>query len=99
LENMANSGADVLGLDWTTELSSARQRLGQKTALQGNMDPIALYGSASGVRQEALRVLESHGSGPGHIFNLGHGITPQTPVDNVTVLIDTVHQWRPAEAL
>lgn len=99
LENMANSGADVLGLDWTTELSSARQRLGQKTALQGNMDPIALYGSASGVQQEALRVLESHGSGPGHIFNLGHGITPQTPVDNVTVLIDTVHQWRPAEAL
>ncbi|WP_215842256.1 uroporphyrinogen decarboxylase [Acidithiobacillus montserratensis] len=97
LEAMADSGADVLGLDWSTELGLARQRLGQKVALQGNMDPIALYGSSSGVRQEALRILESHGPGAGHIFNLGHGITPQTPIENVTTLIDTVHEWSQAK--
>ncbi len=95
LESMANSGADVLGLDWSTELHTARQRLGNKVALQGNMDPIALYGSVAGVRQEALRVLDSYGAGNGHIFNLGHGITPQTPIDNVAALIETVHHWQP----
>jgi Uroporphyrinogen-III decarboxylase len=92
---MAASGADVLGLDWTTELSIARQRLGDGIALQGNMDPIALYGSASGVAAEAERVLASHGPGPGHIFNLGHGITPQTPIGNVAALVESVHNWRP----
>ncbi|MBU2737222.1 uroporphyrinogen decarboxylase [Acidithiobacillus concretivorus] len=97
LEAMADSGADVIGLDWGTELHVARQRLGQQVALQGNMDPIALYGSTEGVRQEALRVLESHGAGAGHIFNLGHGITPQTPIENVATLVDTVHSWNPAK--
>ncbi|PKY11429.1 uroporphyrinogen decarboxylase [Acidithiobacillus marinus] len=97
LEAMADSGADVLGLDWSTELGMARQRLGQKVALQGNMDPIALYGSSAGVHQEALRILESHGPGAGHIFNLGHGITPQTPIENVSTLIDTVHHWGQAK--
>ena len=96
LEAMATSGADVLGLDWTTELSVARQRLGDGIALQGNMDPIALYGSASAVAAEAERVLASHGPGSGHIFNLGHGITPQTPIGNVATLVESVHNWRPA---
>ena len=93
LEAMAASGADVLGLDWMTELDHARRRLGDGIALQGNMDPIALYGSVSGVSAEAERVLASHGTGTGHIFNLGHGLTPHTPIENVAALVDSVHRW------
>ncbi len=98
LEAMAASGADALGLDWTTELGHARQRLGNSVALQGNMDPIALYGSPEGIVREATRILESHGSGTGHIFNLGHGITPQTPVEHVAILVESVQSWRPKTA-
>ncbi len=93
LEEMAVSGADVLGLDWTIDLGAARSRVGSGVALQGNMDPMALYGAPEQIEQEALRILESHGSRAGHIFNLGHGITPQTPIEHVALLVDTVHSW------
>ncbi|MGK9449873.1 uroporphyrinogen decarboxylase [Acidithiobacillus caldus] len=95
LEAMADSGADVLGLDWTVDMGEARRRLGPALALQGNLDPMALYGSPELLVQETKAILESHGPQAGHIFNLGHGITPQTPVEQVARLVETVHNWRP----
>ncbi|MHB8247376.1 MAG: uroporphyrinogen decarboxylase [Acidithiobacillus sp.] len=94
LEAMADSGADVIGLDWTVELGIARQRIGDRVALQGNMDPIALYGQPDLIAREAISILDSYGAGGGHIFNLGHGLTPQTPPEHVALLVDTVHQYR-----
>ncbi len=94
LEGMAESGADVLGLDWTIDLGPARARVGAKVALQGNMDPMVLYGAPKQIGREALRILESHGSMAGLVFNLGHGITPQTPIEHVAHLIDAVHSWK-----
>lgn len=74
LEAMAESGADALGLDWTTSLTDARTRVGDQVALQGNMDPSVLYASPDGIRDEVERILEEYGTGTGHVFNLGHGI-------------------------
>lgn len=74
LEAMADTGADALGLDWTTSLTDARARVGEKVALQGNMDPCVLYGSPDRIRDEVERILAEYGSGTGHVFNLGHGI-------------------------
>lgn len=93
LEAIAASGCDAVGLDWTTDLGEARRRVGDKVALQGNMDPIALFASPEAVAREATRVLDSFGGGDtGHVFNLGHGIHQHTPPDNVAVLVDTVHR-------
>jgi uroporphyrinogen decarboxylase len=93
LEAIASCGCDAVGLDWTTDLGEARRRVGERVALQGNMDPIALFASPDAVAREATRVLESFGGGDtGHVFNLGHGINQHTPPENVAVLVDTVHR-------
>jgi uroporphyrinogen decarboxylase len=92
LESIAASGADVVGLDWTVDLAAARQRVGGRVALQGNLDPMVLFGGEAAVRAEARRVLDSHGPGPGHVFNLGHGINQHTPPEAVAALVDEVHR-------
>ncbi len=92
LESMANTGADALGLDWTTDIGQARKRVGDRVALQGNMDPSVLYASPEAIRKEVGRILESYGPGNGHIFNLGHGITPQVDPKNAGVFIEAVHE-------
>lgn len=95
LEAIAASGCDAVGLDWTADLGEARRRVGSQVALQGNMDPMALFASPEAVAKEATRVLDSFGPGEtGHVFNLGHGINQHTPPDNVAVLVDTVHGYR-----
>ena len=92
LELMANTGCDALGLDWTQDISEAKQRVGDRVALQGNMDPSVLYGSPEVVRAEAKKVMDGFGKGEGHVFNLGHGIHQHVNPDNVKVLVDTVHE-------
>jgi len=91
LEAMADTGVDALGLDWTTDISQARKRVGDKVALQGNMDPCVLYASADRVEQEVKSVLDGFGHGNGHVFNLGHGIHPTINPDNMLRLVDSVH--------
>ena len=90
---MAETGCDCLGVDWTTNLADARAAVGHKVALQGNMDPSILYGSDERIRQEVKTILDSFGSGNGHVFNLGHGILPGTPVENVKQLCKFVHEY------
>jgi uroporphyrinogen decarboxylase len=92
LEAIAASGADVVGLDWTVSLAQARRRTGDRVALQGNLDPMVLFGGEAAVRAEARRVLDDFGAGPGHIFNLGHGINQHTPPEAVAALVDEVHR-------
>jgi uroporphyrinogen decarboxylase len=91
LEAMADSGADALGIDWQTDLGGARRRVGDRVALQGNLDPMALFGTPASIEREAQRVLDSFGSGPGHVFNLGHGVSQHTPPEHVAALVDAVH--------
>jgi uroporphyrinogen decarboxylase len=93
LEAMAESGCEALGVDWTTDLKEARARVGQRVALQGNMDPCILYASPARIREGVAAVIESYGSGPGHVFNLGHGIHPQVEPDKVAVFVDAVHEF------
>lgn len=93
LDDMASSGADALGLDWTVDLDAARQRVGDKVALQGNIDPSVLFGSDAMIRAEVRRVLDSYGNHAGHVFNLGHGISQFTDPDAVKVLVDEVHTY------
>src|SRR5690606_4845173 len=93
LDDIADSGCDGVGLDWTIDIGTARQRIGSKVALQGNMDPTMLYASANSIRAEVKRILESFGTGSGHVFNLGHGITPDVDPDNVAVFIESVHEF------
>ena len=92
LEQMAGSGCEAIGVDWEISLQAARARVGNQVALQGNMHPALLLESPEVIRSEVLRVIESFGQGPGHVFNLGHGITPNVPPENVAVLVDTVHE-------
>jgi uroporphyrinogen decarboxylase len=91
LEAMAATGCDALGVDWTTDLSDARARVGGRVALQGNMDPSVLYAAPDRIRKEVESVLASFGSGNGHVFNLGHGIHTGIDPDHVAVLVDAVH--------
>lgn len=91
LELQANSGCDAAGLDWTVAIGEARERVGDKLALQGNMDPGVLYGSADAIEQEVRKILNSFGPHPGHVFNLGHGIHQHINPENVSVLVDSVH--------
>jgi uroporphyrinogen decarboxylase len=91
LEAMADSGADALGIDWQTHLGEARRRVGHKVALQGNLDPMALFGTPAAIEREAQRVLASFGDGPGHVFNLGHGVSQHTPPEHVQALVEAVH--------
>ncbi len=90
LENLAASGADVLGLDWTMNIGDVRKKIGDKVALQGNLDPTVLYAGHAKIRAEAEKVLKSFGKGSGHIFNLGHGILPDVPPENLKALVDFV---------
>lgn len=93
LEAIAGIGCDAVGLDWTTDIGDARRRVGDRVALQGNLDPNVLFASPEVVAAEAEKVLTSFGNGnTGHVFNLGHGISQFTPPETVNVLIDTVHQ-------
>jgi uroporphyrinogen decarboxylase len=91
LEAIADCGCDAVGLDWTTSLGAARRRVGDRVALQGNLDPLVLLTDPATVSRESERVLTDFGAGTGHVFNLGHGIVPQTPPDNVAALVETVH--------
>ena len=93
LEGLADSGCDALGLDWTIRLSEARKRVGSRVALQGNLDPATLTANPQAIRNEVEKTLADFGSGPGHIFNLGHGITPDIDPDHVAVLVDAVHEF------
>lgn len=92
LEAMADSGCSMIGVDWEISLKEARSRLGGRTAIQGNLNPAVLLQPEQVIRREVLRVLDSYGHGSGHVFNLGHGITPEVPVDHVQVLVDAVHE-------
>lgn len=92
LDQIADSGAHCVGLDWTIEMGRARAMIGDKVSLQGNMDPTILYSSPAAIRSEVDRILASYGEGNGHVFNLGHGITPGVDPDNVAVFIDAVHE-------
>jgi uroporphyrinogen decarboxylase len=91
LERIAGIGATALGIDWTQSLKDARRRVGDKVALQGNMDPFLLRANPDRLEQEVRAVLADFGSGPGHIFNLGHGITPDIKPEQVALLVDLVH--------
>ncbi len=93
LEEIAASGCHCVGLDWTVDIGSARSRIGRKTALQGNMDPSVLYAEPAVIRREVAAILHSWGSGPGHVFNLGHGITPGVDPEHVAVFVDAVHEY------
>ena len=95
LADMVGTGCDALGVDWTTDLSDARRYTEDKVALQGNLDPATLRESPEVIREGVARVLESYGTGPGHVFNLGHGITPDIDPDHVSVLVDAVHELSP----
>lgn len=92
IDRMASSGADVLGLDWTMDLGNVRKQVGNKVALQGNLDPTILYGNKEYIHQEVKRVLGSFGNGNGHIFNLGHGILPDIDPENVKALVQYVKE-------
>ncbi len=92
LESLADTGCDALGLDWTTRLSDARRRVGDRVALQGNLDPVVLTTNPDVIRAAVADVLDDFGPGSGHIFNLGHGITPDVPPEHVQVLVETVRR-------
>jgi uroporphyrinogen decarboxylase len=91
IEQIAAIGADAIGLDWTLDIGRAREKVGHKVALQGNLDPTILFAPPEVVAAEARRVIDAFGPYPGHVFNLGHGISQFTPPEHVAVLIDTVH--------
>jgi uroporphyrinogen decarboxylase len=93
LESIADSGCDAIGLDWTIEIGDARARVGDRVALQGNMDPSILYASPAVIREEVAIILKSFGSGEGHVFNLGHGITPEVNPDHVSHFVEAVHEY------
>lgn len=92
LESLADTGCQALGVDWTTRLADARARVGDRVALQGNLDPVVLTTTPEVIEHAVADVLEDFGPGSGHIFNLGHGITPDVPVEHVQVLVETVRR-------
>jgi len=92
LEAMAATGCDALGLDWTIDIADAKARVGDKVALQGNMDPAMLHASPERIRQEVQKILDGFGQGSGHVFNLGHGITPDVDPENAGAFINSVHE-------
>lgn len=92
LESIADSGCQAVGLDWTTDIGNARARIVSKVALQGNMDPSMLYASPKAIRHEVGNILASFGAGEGHVFNLGHGITPEVDPVHVSVFVEAVHE-------
>jgi uroporphyrinogen decarboxylase len=92
LEDIAASGCDAVGVDWTVDLGDARRRVGARVALQGNLDPTTLYAAPERIRQQTAQVLADYGAGPGHVFNLGHGIQPGINPEHVRALVEAVHQ-------
>lgn len=95
LSDMVGTGCDALGVDWTTDLATAREYVEDKVALQGNLDPATLRESPEVIRQGVADTLASYGNGPGHVFNLGHGITPDIDPDHLGVLVEAVHELSP----
>jgi uroporphyrinogen decarboxylase len=93
LELMKRAGGDVIGVDWRVNIGEAWARLGYDIAIQGNLDPVILFGPVNLIEENVKQILDSVGNRPGHIFNLGHGILPTTPPDHVTALIEAVHQY------
>jgi len=93
LELMKEAGGNVIGLDWRVELDAAWKRLGN-VAVQGNLDPTILFADKAAIKESTERILKQAGHRPGHIFNLGHGVLPETPLENVHYLIETVHHWK-----
>lgn len=93
LEEMAQTGYDALGLDWQTDIGQARARVGDKVALQGNLDPLTLYANPEVIREKVKIVLEKYGQGSGHVFNLGHGILPDINPEQVKAMVDAVHEF------
>lgn len=92
IEDIANTGCDAVGLDWTVDIGDVRGRVGDKVALQGNMDPTVLYASPERIRKEVGTILESYGKGPGHVFNLGHGIQQNVNPDHAGAFVNAVHE-------
>jgi uroporphyrinogen decarboxylase len=92
LELLRDAGGDVIGLDWRVDLGAAWRRLGESVAVQGNLDPVALFAPLDELRAQVRSILQAAGGRPGHIFNLGHGILPETPVDSVIAMVDMVHE-------
>ncbi len=92
MDDLADSGADVISIDWTHNIGEVRKQIGDKVAIQGNMDPTVLYGSTDVIRREAVKVLDSYGKGSGHIFNLGHGILPDISPANTKALVEIVKE-------
>ena len=92
LDSLARIGADALGLDWTVQIGDARRRVGERVALQGNLDPAVLFAPPDAIEREAGNVLAAFGAGNGHVFNLGHGVSQFTPPEHVAVLVDAVHR-------
>ncbi|MCB1703491.1 MAG: uroporphyrinogen decarboxylase [Halioglobus sp.] len=95
LESIAECGAHAVGIDWTTDIGQARARVGNRVALQGNMDPSMLFASPARIRREVDSILAGYGHGSGHVFNLGHGITPGVNPDHVTAFVDAVQELSP----
>ncbi len=95
IADIASIGCDAVGLDWSVNLTRARSVVGDRVALQGNLDPFVLFGDEETIRREARRVLDAYGEvgAGGHVFNLGHGINQFTPVENVRILVDEVHSY------
>jgi len=93
LKQQAAIGVDALGLDWSVDINKARNLVGDKVALQGNMDPCVLHGNEEAIKREVARIIDGFGKGPGHVFNLGHGIQPEMDPDKVKVLVDYVHEY------
>lgn len=93
LERMKQAGGDVIGVDWRVDLGEAWSRIGYDVAIQGNLDPVILLSSVGLIEKEVKRILQSADGRPGHIFNLGHGVLPNTPVENVAALVDMVHEY------
>ena len=96
LEAMTDAGYDALGLDWQTDIQKARARVGDQVALQGNMDPVALYAQPDIIVEKVKAILHKYGAGSGHVFNLGHGILPDMNPEHVKAMVDAVHAYSPA---
>jgi len=92
LELMREAGGDVIGIDWRVQLDEAWKRVGHDVSIMGNLDPVALFASQEHLSAEAKKILDQAAGRPGHIFNLGHGILPETPVENVIALVEMVHE-------
>jgi uroporphyrinogen decarboxylase len=94
---LAEAGGTVIGVDWRIDLADAWRQIGYDRAIQGNLDPAVLLGARDEIRRSAKLILDRAAGRPGHIFNLGHGVLPQTPVDNVLALVDAVHEFGPSK--